>query len=61
MKSKEIAPETIEYISNFSHLDSFDKEIIKEPNAFDIEPDFQKRIDSFLLNPDKSWLKLSPI
>lgn len=53
MKSKEIAPETIEYISNFSHLDSFDKEIIKEPTAFDIEPDFQKRIDSFLLNPDK--------
>jgi hypothetical protein len=56
MKSKEIAPETTEYISNYSFLEDIDKELTNELNnhtAFDFEPDFQKRLETFLLNPEK--------
>jgi hypothetical protein len=57
MNSKEIAPETTEYISNYSFLDDIDKELINELNepteqtAFDEK--FKEQYKKFFLPPDK--------
>jgi hypothetical protein len=57
MKSKEIAPETTEYISNYSFLEDIDKELINETNepneqtAFDEK--FKEQYKKFFLPPDK--------